>query len=275
MQSRSFSCGVRNPEPRKNLSCWAAHYSVAIIPLLASQVPDIQGYLHSIRLQEQVHPSADPADREHLVQLLHQEQYSPLRVSFDEDVGYLQTLQEQIGDRVVHFHKDTQQLCLGLLFEVLMRTVGKDYDKIITTTPASEHEQKKTQNSEVKEAERVLLQVLQTCVDLNPFLKLYGEQSVAKMLRFFVNMKTRKCGREDDNLREGPRADHHVQELRAVGTSHAASSFSHTTILPASSSGAPATTSSTTSTGAGASTTRNNYRRTWASLFDTVRFDRI
>ncbi|CAD7954509.1 unnamed protein product [Amoebophrya sp. A120] len=168
------------------------------------------------------------------------------------------------------------------MFEVLMRTVGKDYDKITTTrAPTSEHEPKKThQHSEVKEAERVLLQVLQTCVDLNPFLKLYGEESVAKVLRFFVNMKTQmKGGREDENLREGPRADHPVQEVRAVSTSHATSSSSHaTTLTTTSSPDVPATTSSSTSRGAGpgeTSTTRNNYRRTWASLLDTVRFDRI
>ncbi|CAD7975749.1 unnamed protein product [Amoebophrya sp. A120] len=38
MQKRSFSCGGRNSEPRKNLSCLAAHYSVLAIPFLASQV---------------------------------------------------------------------------------------------------------------------------------------------------------------------------------------------------------------------------------------------
>ncbi len=38
MQKRSFSCGIRNSEPRKNLSCLAMHYSVRIVPWLASQV---------------------------------------------------------------------------------------------------------------------------------------------------------------------------------------------------------------------------------------------
>ncbi len=33
----TFSCGVRNSEPRQNLSCWAAHYSVFTISFLASQ----------------------------------------------------------------------------------------------------------------------------------------------------------------------------------------------------------------------------------------------
>ncbi len=38
MRKRSFSCGVRNLEPRKKLSWLAAHYNELAIPFLASQV---------------------------------------------------------------------------------------------------------------------------------------------------------------------------------------------------------------------------------------------